>query len=163
MDDSLYFVTPLAEALQQPEPQQSLDEAFAQIERMGAQKCYSEGLLKFHYFTDIACSHADMVDLDAARELIAELATGALEEKEQEAELLDIIASHPAWQAEYEQLRAEEAGPSRAGESVPVIGVFGPAGNVGEMVFARIPGRVSLAGILPGVCMLKLLNTGWVL
>jgi len=163
MDDALYFLTILAPALQQPDLQRSLEEAFAEIKRIGAQERYGEGFSNFRRFMDIACSYADMVDLDAARELIAEIATGALEGKEPEAELLEIIASHPAWQADYEQMRAEQAGPARAGESVPVIGVFGPAGKAGEMVFERIPGRASLAGILPGLCVLKLLNTGWVL
>ena len=163
MDDSLYFVTMLVEALRQPEPQRSLQEAFVQIERMGDQKRHSEGLLNFRRFMDIACSHADMVDLDAARELIAELATGALEGEEQEAGLVNMIESHPVWKAEYEEMCAELVGQAPLDESMPIIGVFGREGKVGEMVFERVPGRASLEGILPGLCVLKLLNTGWVL
>ena len=163
MNNPLYFLTILAQALRQPEPRRSLENAFAQIMRMGAQGPYAEGFSNFSHFMDVARSHADTVAMDAARELITELVTGALEAGEQEAALLGVIKSQPAWNAEYEQMRAEQAGQSASRESVPVIGVFGPEGKIGEMVFERRPGRASVGGISPGVCVLRLLNTGLVL
>jgi hypothetical protein len=83
--------------------------------------------------------------------------------EEEIALLLGIVESHPAWQAEYEEMRAEQAGQSSSRESVPVIGVFGPEGKVGEVVFGHVPGRASLDGVSPGPCVLRLLNTGRVL
>jgi hypothetical protein len=163
MDDPLYFLTILEQALRQPEPRRSLEEAFAQIIRMGAQGPYAEGLSNFRDFMDVACSHADTVALDAARELIAELATGAFATQEQEAAGLKVIESHPAWNAEYEEMQAEQAGQSPSRESVPVIGVFGLEVKIGEMVFERGVRRASVGSISPGVCVLKLLNTGLVL
>lgn len=163
MDNTLYFLTMLTEALRQPELRRSLEDAFAQIRLMGTQEPYAEGASNFMHFMGIVCSHTDTVDVDAARQLMAELATDTLGGEEQEAALRNIIESHPAWKAEYEEIRAELARQSPSRESVPVIGVFGPEGTVGEMVFEHVPGRASVDGILPGVYVLRLLNTGLVL
>jgi hypothetical protein len=163
MDNSLYFLPSLMETPQHPKPQQSLEDAFARIQELGTQDGYSEGFSNFRRFMGIACSHGDAADTDYARALIAELATGIFEGPEQENLLLAVIGSHPAWKAEYEEMCAEQAGQSPSRESMPAIGVFGPAGQVGEMVFEHVPGRISMDGILPGVYLLRLSNTGRVL
>jgi len=112
---------------------------------------------------DVACCHADTVATKAARELIVELATGALENRQQEAAALRVIESSPTWKAEYEQIRTEQAEQSPLLASVPVIGVFGPEGKAAEMVFERRVRRASVGGIFPGVWVLRLLDTGLVL
>ncbi|MEN6428747.1 MAG: hypothetical protein ABFE13_25645 [Phycisphaerales bacterium] len=163
MDDSLYFLTILARALKQPEPQQSLEEAFAQIKRMGSQERYGEGFADFECFMDIACSHADAVDTDLARELIAELATDTSDGPEETRSLFSVVESNPVWKAEYQEMCAELAGQLGSHESVPVISVSGATGKIGETALEHIPGRASIDGVSPGVCVVRLLNTGRVL
>lgn len=162
MNDSLYFLAILAEALGQPEAARSLEIALTQIKRKGRQQRYGEGFSNFRCFMTAICSHAEELDLDVVRELIAERATDALEDTEQERTLPRILRSHPQWKLEYEQLRAEQTDLSLARES-PVVGVLGSAGKIGEMVVPHVPGRACLDGISPGVCVLKLLNTGRIL
>jgi|GEM_PF-2940074 hypothetical protein len=159
----LYFLTILAQALRQPEPRRSLADAFARIMRMGEQELHSEDLSNFRHFMDVACRHADTVVTEAARELIVEVATGALESRQQEAAARRIIESSPTWKAEYEQMRTEQVGQSPLPASVPVIGVLGPEGKAAEMVFKRGVRRASVGGIFPGTWVLRLFNTGLVL
>jgi hypothetical protein len=54
MDDSLCPLTILVEALRQPEPQRSLEEAFARIKRMGGQGRYGDGFANFERFMETA-------------------------------------------------------------------------------------------------------------
>ncbi|KPL24975.1 MAG: hypothetical protein AMJ75_02240 [Phycisphaerae bacterium SM1_79] len=163
MSENLFFIPILAKALRDPDIERSLRNAFFEIKKMGTQRRYAEGFENFELFIDAAYSQHEITTSYRIRELTAQLATGIFEGTAREIEsLLDIIRSHPQWQAEYEAILRMEADEHSANR-VPVIEVASDKGLAIGKVFRKVPGCESFEGILPGGYKIKLVNTGWII
>jgi len=163
MSENLYFITIIAKALQEPDIEKALRKAFRKIKQMGAEERYAEGFKNFELFMEAAYNRHQIITTDHVRELIIQLGTGMFEGTAQEKEtLLDIIASHPEWKAEYEAFCQMEADKNLMQE-FPVIEVSSDKGFVIRKTFEKVPGRESFDGILPGKYTIKLANTGWII
>lgn len=163
MSENLYFITIIARALQEPDIEKALRKAFGKIKQMGAEERYAEGFKNFELFMEAAYNRNQITAADHARELIVHLGMGMFEGTAQEKEtLLDIIASHPEWKAEYEAFCQMEADNDLTQE-FPVIEVSSDKGFVIRKTFEKVPGHESFDGILPGNYKIKLVNTGWII
>jgi len=163
MSENLYFITIIARALQEPDIEEALRKAFGKIKQMGAEERYAEGFTNFELFMEAAYNRNQVTTTDHARELIIQLGTGMFEGIAQEKEtLLDIIASHPEWKAEYEAFCQMEADNDLT-QNLPVIEVSSDKGFVTRKTFEKVPGRESFDRILPGNYRIKLVNTGWII
>ena len=163
MSENLYFITIIAKALQEPDIEKALRKAFGKIKQMGAEERYAEGFKNFELFMEAAYNRNQITAADHARELIVHLGMGMFEGTAQEKEtLLDVIASHPEWKAEYEAFCQMEADKNLMQE-FPVIEVSSDKGFVIRKTFEKVPGCESFDGILPGRYKIKLVNTGWII
>jgi len=160
MSESLYFISIIAQALQEPDIEKGLKEAFCKIKRMGTEKRYAEGFRNFELLMDSAYRRHEITTTDCARELIAQLATGTFEgTTQEEGLLLDFVRSHPEWKTEYEAICSMEEDEDFS-QSFPIIGVLGDRGMVIEKTFEEVPGCESFNGIFPGRYTIRLMNTG---
>jgi len=163
MSENLYFITIIAKALQEPDIEEALRKAFCKIKQMGAEERYAEGFKNFELFMQAAYNRHQITTADHARELIVHLGMGMFEWTAQEKEtLLDIIASHPEWKAEYEAFCQMEADNDLT-QNLPVIAVSSDKGFAIRKTFEKVPGHESFDGILPGNYKIKLVNTGWII
>ena len=158
MNADLYFIPIIARALQDPDPQTSLDAAFGEINRLGQQDQFSRGLAQFEMFMESICQAHNLQETDHARKLMAELATETFSgSPSQRQAILDRIRSRPDWQAEFEAISneiAEESGQL----SVPVIQVFRENQLINEMAFQELPERKSAGDIVPGHYQLRFIT-----
>ncbi len=160
-DNLLYFISIIARALQSPDVEKALRDAFHEIKKKGKEERYAEGFRNFELFMDTVCSRHEAVTNDYIRELIAELATGTFEGAEQEKRVLtNIICSHPQWKAEYEAFCRMEAHEDLT-QVFPEIAVLSEKGPARYVSFPKGPGSQRLNDIIPGNYRLELTNTGW--
>ncbi len=160
-DNLLYFISIIARALQSPDVERALRDAFHEIKKKGKEERYAEGFRNFELFMDTVCSRHEAVTNDYIRELIAELATGTFEGTEQEKKVLtNIICSHPQWKAEYEAFCRMEAHEDLT-QVFPEIAVLSEKGRARYVSFPKGPGCQHLDNILPGNYKLELTNSGW--
>lgn len=152
----------LEKALQGPDLDVSLRQAFDRIKQLGAQGDYQEGLENFKEFMEEVFSYHNLVENDYARELIIELAlqTFAIGKEEMQA-ALKVIDSRPEWKREYDQFHRQVVQENEQ-NVLPVIQVFSGDQLIGQMSFYETPDRKSLDEISPGNYLLKL-HTGVVL
>lgn len=157
----LYFISSIAEALQSPDVERALRDAFRAIEQKGREKQYAEGFRNFELFMQEVYHRYRITVADHVHELIGLLGTGMFEGPIQEKQsLLNIINSHFQWQAEYEAFCIREACEDLT-HDFPVIAVLSEKGIVGEITFTQVPGSKSIDDIVPGNYKLKLVNTDW--
>jgi hypothetical protein len=159
----LYFISIIARALQSPDVERALRNAFCEIKKKGSEERYAEGFRNFELFTQEVYNRYQVTATDHIRELIALLGTGMFEGPLQEKQsLLNIINSHPQWKAEYEAFCRMEAHEDPT-QDFPVIAVLNEKGFVREITFTKISGRESIDNIVPGNYKVKLVNTGWII
>jgi len=159
-DNLLYFISIIARALQSPDVERALRDAFREIKKKGREKRYAQGYLNFELFMQEVYNRYQVTATDHVRELIARLGTGMFEGHQQEkALLLYIINSHPQWKAEYEAFCRMEAHEDLT-RDFPVIAVLSEKGLVREITFTKVSGCESIDNIVPGKYKLKLVNTG---
>jgi len=159
MAENLYFISIIARALQGPDVETALRNAFGQIKRMGTEKQYAEGFRNFELFMQEVYNRYQITATDDIRELIARLGTGMFEGTLQEKELLfNIINSHPEWKSEYEAFCRMEAHEDLT-QDFPVIAVLSEKGLVKEITFTKVSGCESIDNIVPGNYKLRLVNT----
>ena len=162
-DNLLYFISIIARALQSPDVDKALRDAFCEIKKKGSQERYAEGFKNFELFMQEAYNRCQVTAADHVSELIALLGTGMFEGPLQEKELLlNIINSHPEWKAEYEAFCRMEAHEDLT-QNFPVIAVLSEKGLVKEITFTKASGCESIDNIVPGNYKLKLVNTGWII
>ncbi|MFC1794969.1 hypothetical protein ACFL3Q_15445, partial [Planctomycetota bacterium] len=141
----------------------ALRDAFREIKKKGSEKRYAQGYLNFELFMQEVYNRYQVTATDHVRELIALLGTGMFEGPLQEKEsLLNIINSHPEWEAEYEAFCRMEVHEDLM-QDFPVIAVLSEKGLVRERTFTNVLGCESVDGILPGRYKIKLANTGWII
>jgi hypothetical protein len=162
-DNLLYFISIIARALQSPDVDRALRDAFLKIKQMGIEKRYAEGFRNFELFMQQVYNRCQVTATDDVRELIALLSTGMFEGTLQEKELLlHIINSHPQWKAEYEAFCRMEAHEDLT-QDFPVIAVLSEKGLIKEITFTKVSGCESIDNIVPGNYKLELTNTGWII
>jgi len=163
MNENLFFVPIIANALQEPNIEEALRKAFCQIKKMSTEKRYFEGFANFELFMNTAYNRYEITTTDQIHELIVHLGMGMFEGTTQEKEtMLDIVASHPEWKVEYEAFCQIEADKNLMRE-FPVIEVSSDKGFVIRNTFEKVPGHESFEGLLPGKYKIKLVNTGWII
>ena len=162
-DNLLFFISIIARALQSPDVERALRNAFGQIKRMGTERRYAEGSRNFELFMQEVYHRRQVAATDDVRELIARLGTGMFEGPPQEKEsLLNIINSHPQWKGEYEAFCRREAHEDLT-QDFPVIAVLSEKGILSEITFTKVLTCESVGDILPGTYVIKLANTGWII
>lgn len=162
-ENLLYFISIIERALQSPDAERSLSDAFYEIKKKGSQKNYAKGYLNFELFMQEVYNRYKVIVIDHTRELIAMLGTGIFEGSQQDKEsVLNIIRSHPKWETEYEAFCRMEAHEDLA-LVFPVIAVLGEKGFVGQIPFTKVLGRESIDNIVPGNYKIKLVNTGLII
>ena len=160
-NDLLYFVSIIAGALQSPDVERALRDAFSEIKDKGREERYAEGFRNFELFMQELYNRCQVTAADHVRELMALLAAGMFEGPQQEKQLLlNIINSHPDWKAEYEAFCRMGVHEDLT-QDFPVIAVLSETGFVREITFTNISGCESIDNIVPGNYKLKLVNTGW--
>jgi len=163
MAENLFFISIIARALQGPDVETALRNAFLEIKRMGTKKQYAEGFRNFELFMQEVYNRHYITATDHIRELIARLGTGMFEGTLQEKEsLLNIINSHPQWKVEHEAFCRMKAHEDLT-QDFPVIAVLNEKGLVREITFMKVSGCESIDNIVPGNYKLKLVNTGWII
>ena len=162
-DNLLFFISIVVRALQSPDVERALRDAFREIKKKGSEERYAEGFNNFKLFMDAVCCRHDAMVNYYIHELIALLGTGMFEGILQEKEsLLNIINSHPQWKAEHEAFCRMEAHEDLT-QDFPVIEVLNEKGFVRELTFTKPSGCKSIDNIVPGNYQLKLVNTGWLI
>ena len=162
-DNLLYFISIIARALQSPDVDKALRDAFCQIKDKGIQDRYVEGYRNFELFMQEVYNRYQVTATNDVRKLIALLGTGMFEGTLQEKEsLLNIINSNPDWKAEYEAFRHTETHEDLT-QDFPVIAVLSEEGLVREITFTKVSGCESIDNIVPGNYKLEFVNTGWII
>lgn len=161
MNEGLYFVPIIAQALKAANPEVSLQDAFGMIKEMGSQQQYYDGYVNFEHFIDIAFSHFSIWQAEGIHWLICEMAAGVFEGPGQEEEmLLDRINSHAEWKADYQKLCNLLDNKDSMHSFSPVFQILNREGLAGNLYFKKDDNRKSVTDVYPGVYVLKLLNTG---
>ena len=162
-DNLLFFISIIARALQSPDVERALGEAFREIKKKGSEIRYAQGYLNFELFMQEVYHRRQVAATDDVRELIARLGTGMFEGPPQEKEsLLNIINSHPEWKGEYEAFCRREAHEDLR-QDFPVIAVLREKGILSEITFTKVLTCESVGDILPGKYVIKLANTGLII
>jgi len=117
-DKKLFFIPPIARALQSDDPRRALEEAFEEIRELGKDDEYQEGYQQFKEFIKTALTPSDEAPeqrmrllKDAIHRLLHDLATDTFEgDEDQKEALIATLRSYPEWEAEYirivEELKA---------------------------------------------------------
>ena len=169
MNDDLYFLHLIADALEQADPKEALKEAFENIKNLGRQSKFRQGFSQFQRFmnevernwekqSETSESMADKL----VRDLAIQIATDLLEDDENEARsALDLITSRPDWQEELEKLLAETVR-SEAPDRMPELIVEKEGERIGSIPFENQPASKTIRNLKPGRYAIKL-DTGRVL
>jgi len=155
MSNDLYFIPIIAKALQQEDADESLRQAFDEIESLGQQSVYQLGYQQFQKFMHIVGDRTKghrpgLLENNAVIALITELATSTFEGTDQEKQMiLRIIQSHPQWQTEYDRLTAEirELQQAPTGVSVSILRENKPFRS---LTFTKSPDSKTIDKIVPG-------------
>ena len=99
----LFFIPPIARALQSDDPRRALEEAFEEIKELGKDDEYQEGYQQFKEFIKTALTPSDEVSdervqllKDAIFRLLYDLATDTFEgDDDQKEALLGVLRSYP--------------------------------------------------------------------
>jgi uncharacterized protein YaaR (DUF327 family) len=157
MSNELYFISIIAKALQQENTEQSLKQAFEQIQSLGTKPGYEQGFAQFQRFMDTVNEHVKTEVPDSqfrdelAKELIVELATDTFEgSSEDKSKAMSIIKSNPKWQKEYDQLIGEIEELSQVPESIEVV-VSRNNEPFKSVTFDDVPGSKTIERITAGL------------
>ena len=169
MNDDLYFIPILVRAMDSPDKERALADAFRTIEEMGRKSAFAHGYVQFTQFIETVAAHvlASSDDIFAEErdteltQLIA-FATDTLEgSAEQRSALREAIAHSPTLRELHERICAHIEEP---GVSVPPIEVIvqHQDGVSRSMILETIPGTASLSNVVAGRYTVSL-STGRVL
>jgi hypothetical protein len=169
MNNDLYFLRILTEALKAPNPEPEIRKAFDKIEKLGRQPEYKQGYHQFRQFMDKIKESGNITSVDSGdlspemiRDLVFQLATGLLDYDSKEGQrLLELIRSKPEWQKEFEKLSAQTLESEGLSDQMKII-----VTKNGDAI-GSIPAQPSLfaqniKNVTPGYYEFRL-NTGRVL
>ncbi|MFC1761013.1 hypothetical protein ACFL6U_02910 [Planctomycetota bacterium] len=155
MDHDLYFIPLIARALQHKDTEESLRQAFDEIESLGQQPDYQRGYQQYRQFMVAVDDHAtehesDQLEINTVRALITELATDTFGGSDKEQQMaLRIVQSRPQWQREYNTLVAEIEHLHEAPRSIG-ISILHENKLFESLTFTEIPGSKTIDNIFPG-------------
>ena len=156
MSHELYFIAIIAQALEQQATQESLRQAFAEIEALGEKPGYEQGFQQFRQFMDAVNRQGKTTDSDPppgtelAQELIVALATESFTGSDADKKkALSLIQANPQWREEYNQLLAEIAELSQIPEAVE-ISVFHENTLMQSLRFTGLPGTQGIDRVTAG-------------
>ena len=155
MDNDLYFIPIIARALQQKGTEESLKQAFDEIESLGQRPDYWQGYQQFRQFMVAVNGHvkeneSDLLEVNTVRALMTELATGTFEGSDEEKQMaLGIVQSRPQWRDEYDTLVAEI---ERLRKTPEGIGILVSRENelLESLTFTKIGDCKTIDNIIPG-------------
>lgn len=157
MSNELYFISIIAKALQQKDTEQSLRQAFEEIESLGTRPGYEQGYKQFQQFMDTVNEQAKKKGTDSqhrgeiAKELIVELATDTFTGSDEDKnKALRIIKSNPQWKDEYDKLVGEIEELSRFPDAVEIL-ISRDNKPFKSVTFDDIPGSKTIDGIMAGL------------
>jgi hypothetical protein len=159
MNKELYFLPIIARAFGSKNLKKSLEDAFAEIKRLGLNKKFIQGRSQFEIFMEEAGRFYELLKHDGIRRFIAELATEDFQEDHGENhKLFKIMASNRQFHAEY-KLMSLEADKDAEKSLIPVLRLFRDGNLIGKAVFSEESTIKSFTDIVPGNYQLRL-NTG---
>lgn len=169
MNDNLYFLPMIADALEQPDPKKALKKAFENIKNIGRQPKYEQGLSQFQRFINEVLRNLEKQSETSEsmteyfiRDLALQLATGLLEDDEKETKAaLNLIKSRPKWQKELEKVLLETAR-SEAPDRIPEIIIEKEGKQINSIPFENRPASKTIKNLKPGLYTITL-DTGRVL
>jgi hypothetical protein len=169
MAKDLYFLSIIADALRQPEAEAALRAAIEEIITLGQRPEYEQGFLQFQRFMAEVKGNSEKhskkpVDIvsDEIRYLSLQVASDLLEENPKEVQaVLDLIASQPRWQEEFENLSRETA-KSKMPPKIPEIIVERNGERIGSAPCERLPVTKEIRNVKPGHFAVRL-DTGRVI
>lgn len=154
MNEPLYFIPCLIEALEGSDIKTSLKSAFREITQKGAQSQYAAGFQNFAHFMDEACLRHNTIETNITRELIVLLATGAFDGiPEENRTALNRISSCSQWKAE-QQAFFREAGECPGQLLTPAIQILRGEQLIREVMMRREGEYID--GIVAGQYTVKL-------
>lgn len=169
MNNDLYFIRILADALKGPNPEPEIKKAFDEIEKLGQQPEYKQGYHQFRQFMDkvkvsgyISPVDSGDVSQEMTRDLVFQLATGLLDRDSNEGQrLLELIRSRPEWQKEFEKLSAKTLESDGLSGQMKII-VTKNGDTIGSIPAKPSPFAQTIRNVTPGYYEVRL-NTGRVL
>ena len=156
MNNDLYFIEIISNALGSKDTESSLKQAFEQIKSLGAKPGYEQGFEQFQQFMDIVNTHTkkketDTLNADLISELIIDLATDGFEGSDEDKnKALRIIKSNPVWRKEYDQLVSDMEQLNRRPAGIEVI-VSRNDKPFESITFTEIPGSKTIDRITAGI------------
>lgn len=163
MNDNLYFIPIITEALQKTDPKKSLRRVFDRIQSLGERPQYRVGFKQFERFMAIVESgldtgNDDLDEADAMSTLITELVTDMFEGGDDERQkALNVIRSQPQWRKEYGNLTTEMDQLNQRPSGFMFL-VFRENRRFGSVVFSKIPESKMIENITSGSYSISLDN-----
>lgn len=161
MDQDMYFVCLLADALKAPDREAALQQAFEKINSLGRLPEYRQGYRQFEIFMEFVDSHMKknrkkaLLD-NVLRVLMVELASGMFDgDDAQRQELLDIINSRPDWQGQYLSIEQEIEIMNRQFDNIEIF-VFRDNESVAKVSLSEKKKTAVLDNLMPGFYRLVL-------
>jgi hypothetical protein len=158
MAKDLYFLSIIADALRQPEPKAALRAAIEEIITLGQRPEYEQGFLQFQRFMAEVKGNSETEKLskkpldivsDEIRYLSLQVASDLLEENPKEVQaVLDLIASQPRWQEEFEKLR-KETEKSKMPRRTPEIIIERNEQPIGSISCEQLPVTKEIRNVKP--------------
>ena len=166
MNNDLYFLRILTEALKAPNPEPEIKKAFDKIENLGQQPEYRQGYHQFRQFMDKVKESGNITSVDSEdlrpemiRDLVFQMATGLLDRDSIEGQrLLEIIRSKPEWQKEFDEVSAQTSEPEGLSGQIKII-VTKNGDTIGSIPAKASPFRQNIGNVTPGFYEIRL-STG---
>ena len=155
MNNDLYFIPIIAEALKQKDHEGSLRLAFDQIKSLGEQQPYVIGFEQFKRFMAVveakqSNNHAGLSEANMVNTFLASLATDTFEGSEDERQkALSLIRSQPQWRLEYDTLVGETRWLNRRPASIGIT-IFRENREFASVIYEDIPDSKTIDVITPG-------------
>lgn len=154
MSNDLYFIPIIGKALDAPEKESALAEAFMAIERLGQEVKYQESFKQFQWFMNAVAEQAVGQDVqpqlsDVMESVIVELAAGSFDDSQEKEVAMTLVNSQPEWREQYKALCVELEEPCNG--PYPIEMSLEKQGNVLQTVsFEAMPAVASIGNIAPG-------------
>lgn len=155
MNNDLYFIPIIGEALQQSDPEKSLRKALDQIKSIGEQSRYQVGFKQFERFMALIedrlnAGQSEFGDFVTVSRLITELVTDIFEGGEAEKQkTLSLIRSQPLWCREYDKLIAETEWLNRRPTGIGIT-IFRENRKFDSVIYEEIPESKAVEDITSG-------------
>ena len=155
MNNDLYFIPIIAEALRQKDPEGALRRAFDRIKLLGEQQPYVIGFEQFESFMAIveakrSTDHAGLSEANMVSTFLADLATDMFEGSEDERQkALSLIRSQPQLRREYDTLVGEIQWLNRRPAGISIT-IFRENREFDLVLYEKIPDSKTVEDISPG-------------